>query len=67
VYIAGGPGKYAATVAYNAATGATQWARLHHGTVSAQAVNPVTGTVYVTGSRARTASSYDYMTVAYHG
>jgi hypothetical protein len=30
-------------------------------------VNPVTGTVYVTGGRVRTASFFDYMTVAYHG
>ena len=67
VYIAGGPGRYAATVAYNAATGATQWVRLHRGTGTALAVDHVTGAVYVTGGVVRTASFFDYMTIAYHG
>jgi DNA-binding beta-propeller fold protein YncE len=61
-----------ATVAYDAATGAQLWAKIHLGTFGglptaqayAVAVSPDGGTVYVTGlSAARTV--YDYATVAY--
>jgi urocanate hydratase len=67
VYIAGGPGKYIATVAYNAATGATRWTRLHRGGGIGLAVSPISGAVYVIGSAVRTATFDDYITIAYHG
>jgi WD40 repeat protein len=59
------------TVAYDAATGATQWARRYdgpaHGYDSATAVgmSPDGTTTFVTGNSIGTARGYDYATVAY--
>jgi DNA-binding beta-propeller fold protein YncE len=62
-----------ATVAYNAATGAQQWAQRYHGSgpnasvAQAVAVSPTTGTVYVTGYSDGSGTGYDYATIAYQG
>jgi DNA-binding beta-propeller fold protein YncE len=61
-----------ATVAYNAATGATGWARRHSSSggasqATAVAVNPATGTVLVTGYSTSLTSGQDYLTIAYTG
>jgi outer membrane protein assembly factor BamB len=55
-----------ATVAYNAATGAQQWASRYTGGYwsTAVAVSPANGTVFVTGY---TNAPSAYATVAYHG
>ena len=61
-----------ATVAYNAATGAQQWVKRYNGpgngndAATSMAVNPASGTVYVTGqSFGTSATGPDYATVAY--
>jgi hypothetical protein len=61
------------TVAYNAATGATLWARHYSGSGAGDsqaysvAVSPSGGMVYVTGtSIGTTTTNYDYATVAYN-
>jgi hypothetical protein len=66
------PGDEYATVAYNAATGATRWARRHTSSggasqASAVAVSPTTGTVFVTGYSTGVTSGQDYLTIAYSG
>jgi hypothetical protein len=62
-----------ATIAYNAATGATQWAKRYNGpgnggdAASSLALGPGGATVYVTGySYAGAATGYDYATIAYN-
>ena len=68
VYVTGVTGNDFATIAYNAAVGSRRWVRLYPGAGSALAVNPVTGTVFVTGSTDRgSATRLDYATIAYHG
>jgi outer membrane protein assembly factor BamB len=63
-----GPGGIA-TVAYSAATGAFQWATLYQAPrgedVSSMAVSPDGKTVFITGTRYRSGSGSDYLTVAY--
>ena len=61
-----------ATVAYNAATGATRWVQRHSSSggasqASAVAVSPTTGTVFVTGYSTSLTSGEDYLTIAYSG
>jgi len=59
-----------ATIAYTAATGAQQWINRYNDTgngtdiATSLAVNPASGTVYVTGQSAAS-GLYDYATVAY--
>jgi DNA-binding beta-propeller fold protein YncE len=65
-----GTGSAYATVAYDAATGASQWTRRYHGPedsdeASAIAVSPGGGKVFVTGSSRGTQSNLDYATGAY--
>jgi outer membrane protein assembly factor BamB len=62
------------TVAYNAATGAQEWAARYHGpsngvanySPSSVAVSPTGETVFVTGGSAGATSAKDYATVAYN-
>src|SRR5262249_22087895 len=60
-----------ATVAYNAATGATLWGKRYNGpaggydNATSVAVSPGGGTVYVTGDSAGATSGPDYLTAAY--
>src|SRR5690242_17748760 len=60
-----------ATIAYTAAAGAQQWINRYNGTgngtdiATSLAVNPASGTVYVTGQSVATSGLYDYATVAY--
>ena len=60
-----------ATIAYAAATGAKQWAARYNDTgngtdiATSLAVNPASGTVYVTGQSFAPSGLYDYATVAY--
>jgi sugar lactone lactonase YvrE len=55
-----------ATVAYEAATGATSWVRRNSsGSASALEVSPDGSTVYVTGSHRKRTSYHDYVTAAY--
>jgi DNA-binding beta-propeller fold protein YncE len=62
-----------ATIAYDAATGAQQWAQRYHGSgpnasvAQAVAVSPATGTVYVTGYSSGNGTGYDFATIAYQG
>jgi DNA-binding beta-propeller fold protein YncE len=61
-----------ATVAYNAATGATRWAQRRSSSgrasqATAVAVSPTTGTVLVTGYSTSLTSGEDYLTIAYSG
>ncbi len=61
-----------ATVAYNAATGATRWVQRHSSSggasqANAVAVSPTTGTVFVTGYNTSLTSGEDYLTIAYSG
>jgi WD40 repeat protein len=64
-----------ATIAYNATTGARRWVKRYNGPVNghddanAIAVNPSTGTLYVTGQSDGGIAGLDYATVAYgaHG
>ena len=70
---AGGTSAYDyATVAYNAATGAQEWAARYHGPghgnslAFSAAVSPGWGTVFVTGYSRGTTSAFDYSTVAYN-
>jgi DNA-binding beta-propeller fold protein YncE len=75
VYVTGttlvGQNEDYATVAYNAATGQQLWARGYNGplknadTATAVAVNPASGTVYVTGSSFGINTQTDYATIAY--
>jgi outer membrane protein assembly factor BamB len=66
-----GSGDYA-TIAYNAATGAQQWAKTYNGTANSTddahsvAVSPNGSTVYVTGYTTATTTGEDYGTVAYN-
>jgi WD40 repeat protein len=61
-----------ATVAYNATTGAQEWAARYHGpgngdsSASSVAVSPSGRTVFVTGGSAQSISDNDYATVAYN-
>jgi DNA-binding beta-propeller fold protein YncE len=61
-----------ATVAYNAGTGAQQWAKRYNGPgnaydlASSVGVSPNSGTVYVTGQSAGTSTGADYATIAYN-
>jgi len=63
-----GPGGIG-TVAYSAASGAFQWAALYQAPrgedVSSIAVSPDGTTVFITGTRFRSESDSDYLTVAY--
>src|SRR5207249_4915568 len=60
-----------ATVAYDASTGARLWVKRYNGPGNAYdlaralGVSPDGTTVFVTGSSLRSASTYDYATVAY--
>jgi DNA-binding beta-propeller fold protein YncE len=60
------------TVAYNATTGAQLWIERYSGVgnssndARALAVNPTTGTVYVTGGSEAAKGGFDFATVAYH-
>ena len=71
--VAGSTDNDYATLAYNAATGAQQWLQRYNGpgngndVANAIAVDPQTGTVYVTGASAAnlTSSGLDYATIAY--
>jgi hypothetical protein len=60
-----------ATIAYDGATGVEQWAKRYNDasngtdTASALAVNPASGTVYVTGRSHASTGLIDYATVAY--
>ncbi len=61
-----------ATVAYNAATGATRWVQRYGSgggasQASAVAVSPTTGTVFITGYSTSLTSGEDYLTIAYSG
>src|SRR5258706_342059 len=61
-----------ATVAYNAATGATRWVQRYGSgggasQASAVAVSPTTGTVFITGYSTSPTSGEDYLTIAYSG
>jgi hypothetical protein len=61
-----------ATVAYNAATGATQWVQRYSSSggasqASAVVVSPTTGAVLVTGYSTSVTSGKDYLTIAYSG
>jgi DNA-binding beta-propeller fold protein YncE len=61
-----------ATVAYDAATGHQLWVKRYNGpgngndNANSMAVNPTSGTVYVTGQSWSGASGNDYATVAYN-
>ena len=69
----GGGGASYVTQAYKPATGAPLWERRYAivpggaSTASAIAVDPVTGTVFVTGGSAGAGTREDYATVAYRG
>jgi len=76
VYVTGqsagaGTGADYATIAYGAATGAQQWIARYNDTgngadiATSLAVNPASGTVYVTGTSFAPSGLYDYATVAY--
>jgi DNA-binding beta-propeller fold protein YncE len=61
-----------ATIAYNAANGATRWVQRYSSSggasqASAVAVSPTTGAVFVTGYSTGVTSGQDYLTVAYSG
>jgi WD40 repeat protein len=66
----GSPGDYA-TIAYDAATGDSLWVRRYDGpgdgadSAESVAVSPDGSAVFVTGSSAGAASSFDYATIAY--
>jgi hypothetical protein len=65
-------GKDYVTIAYNAATGATQWVKRYNGAASgvdeadSLAVNPAGTTVYVTGHSGGRTSGGDCTTIAYN-
>lgn len=66
-----GSGQEYATIAYDAATGATMWERRYVSPASdnramSVAVSPDASTVYVTGASFACASSFDYSTIAYN-
>jgi DNA-binding beta-propeller fold protein YncE len=61
-----------ATIAYDAATGATRWVQRYSSSggasqASAAAVSPTTGAVFVTGYSTGVTSGEDYLTIAYSG